>query len=189
MRVARRDAECIGSLLLYLLVFWEPDCVSPTAISHWSLPLPGITEHKQCLAHRLCKHMASPRGQQQGHDYTGTAEQSESLALWGSKVGEVRPAIPMSPWEGAARPGLERGTLRHPLPLCLISSQGTTSLALQGVVSCHAAFSHVQILVCSSCLGKAGKSWGKFTAKMHLRSMARYCLHCDQGLHQVQFPF
>ena len=89
-----------------LLVCWEPDCDSPAATTCQSLPLPGIAEGTQRLAHKLCKLVASPRGQQQGCGYAGTAKQPESLGLEESKAGEVRATIPRSPWDGATGPGL-----------------------------------------------------------------------------------
>lgn len=132
----------------------------PTAVFCQSLPLPG----RQRLPQELCRRVASLHGLQQGCDYAERAEQSESPAMGESKAGEVRATIPRSPWEGAAGPGLPQPMMEwgppgiHYLPLCLFSSQGTSSLALRGVVSCCAAFSHVQMLVCSSWLGKAGNS-------------------------------
>lgn len=72
VRVSRRDAECMGRLVMYLVYLHSQ-----------SLPLPGPTNQKQPLVHKLCKYVAS----QQGCDCTGAAEQSEALALVRGKEG------------------------------------------------------------------------------------------------------
>lgn len=90
----------------YLITFRSPNCLESVKKSCWmhgqvgdvpgiilceshsqSLPLPGTTNQKQPLVHKLCKHVASQHNQHQGCDCTGAAEWCETPAPGRGKEG------------------------------------------------------------------------------------------------------
>lgn len=91
----------------YLISFRPPNCHESVKKSCWmhgqvgdvpgsvlcesqcqSLPLPGATNQKQALLHKLCKHMASQHDQQQGCGCMREAEQFEAPVRGKGKTDE-----------------------------------------------------------------------------------------------------